>query len=261
MKVLVTGVSDGIGGAICRAFAAEAEMRGTELSLVVTSSGRRPLPPDLLEALDRPGIRMQHLTGDLVDPESSTRIAAQAVDFCGGLDALISNAGGMASAPLATLSLDNWNRMFDVNVRPTFLLAQALYPALVESSGAIVAIASMSGLFPHRPHGAYSASKAALIMLCRQLAQEWASDGIRSNVIAPGMIRTGIVGHVYANDAVRSRREAMVPLGRIGTPEDIADLSVFLASSKAAYLTGQVVVADGGLTDSLLGSIPGLPTN
>ena len=91
------------------------------------------------------------------------------------------------------------------------------------------------------------------------LAQEWAADGIRVNAVAPGMIRTPLTERIYQHDEVKARREALVPLGRIGTPEDIAAVVAFLAGPGAAYVTGQVMLADGGIADSALGAIPGLP--
>ena len=117
----------------------------------------------------------------------------------------------------------------------------------------------MSGLRPHKGLGAYSAAKAALVMLARVLAQEWAAEGIRVNAVAPGMIRTPLTERIYQHDEVKARREALVPLGRIGAPEDIAAIVAFLAGPGAGYVTGQVILADGGIADSALGAIPGLP--
>ena len=189
---------------------------------MLTASGRKPAPQALLDALAAQGVRATFLTGDLSDPGACAALAARTLDALGGLDAFVSNAGASVPHRLAELAVEDWDRTFAVNTRPTFLLAQAFRPALAASRGSIVAVASMSGLRPHRGLGAYSAAKAALVMLVRVLAQEWAADGIRVNAVAPGMIRTPLTERIYLHADVKARREALVPLGRIGTPEDIA---------------------------------------
>ncbi|HEY0918312.1 SDR family NAD(P)-dependent oxidoreductase, partial [Devosia sp.] len=155
--------------------------------------------------------------------------------------------------------VEKWDYLLNVNVRPTFIMSQIFRPALAASHGSIVAVSSMSGVRPHRGSGAYSPAKAALSMLCKVIAQEWAPQGIRANAVAPGMIRTPLTKSIYENDEVTRRRIELVPLGRIGTPEDIAAVVSFLAGPDSAYVTGQVLLADGGITDAMLGLIPGLP--
>ncbi len=117
----------------------------------------------------------------------------------------------------------------------------------------------MSGLTPHPGYGAYSAAKAALIMLCRQLAQEWAADGIRVNTVCPGMIRTPLTEAVYQDAETLLKRQALVPLGRIGRAEDVGAAVAFLASAGAGYITGQSLVVDGGISGHMLAMIPGRP--
>lgn len=260
MKAIVTGASPGIGGAVALRLAADCAARGERLDIVLTASGAKPAPQALLDELAAGGARTLFLTGDLADAELCRDLARRTLDFLdGGLDTFVSNAGGPSGAPLGELTLDRWDRAFAVNVRPTFILAQAFRPALAASRGTIVAVASMSGLRPHPGLGAYSAAKAALIMLCRQLAQEWAADGIRVNAVAPGLIRTPLSETVYRDPQVKQAREALVPLGRIGTAEDIAGVVAFLAGPASAYVTGEVLLADGGIADSTLGTIPGRP--
>jgi len=139
------------------------------------------------------------------------------------------------------------------------VLAQAAHAGLARTRGSIVAIASMSGLHPHPGYGAYSAAKAALVMLCRQIAQEWAADGIRANAVCPGMIRTPLTEPVYQDAGTKARREALVPAARIGTAEDVAQAVMYLAGPGASYVTGQALVVDGGLSDHMLTMIPGRP--
>lgn len=262
MKAIVTGASEGIGGAVALMLARGAAARGQKAEIVLTASGSKPEPAELIRQIGAGGGRTLYLTGDLADPEASFRIAGQTIEFLGGeMDCFVSNAGVSSPALLRDLPLEKWDWMFNVNVRPTFILSQAFRSSLATRRGSIVAVASMSGQRPHPGLGAYSAAKAALIMLCRQIAQEWAEDGIRANVVAPGMIRTPLTEKIYEHDDVRRQREELVPLGRIGTPEDIAGLVAFLAGPAASYVTGQVLRADGGLSDRTLGTIPGLPKN
>jgi NAD(P)-dependent dehydrogenase (short-subunit alcohol dehydrogenase family) len=261
MKIIVTGASEGIGGATALRLAADCAARSEPLELVLTTSGRKPAPQTLLDRLAADGVRATHVTADLSDPAACAGLAARTLDALGGLDAFVSNAGASVPHRLADLAPEEWDRTFAVNTRPTFLLAQAFRPALAASKGSIVAVASMSGLRPHKGLGAYSAAKAALVMLARVLAQEWAADGIRVNAVAPGMIRTPLTERIYQHADVKAKREALVPLGRIGTPDDIAAVVAFLAGPDAAYVTGQVLLADGGVADSALGLIPGLPAS
>jgi NAD(P)-dependent dehydrogenase (short-subunit alcohol dehydrogenase family) len=259
MKALVTGASDGIGGATCLRLAEMARTSGQPAQIALTTSGAKAPPTALMDRLADLGATTLHLTGDLSDPMVCVAIAKETLATLGGLDCFISNAGAMTPGPLAEVTLETWHRMFDVNVIPTLLLAQALRPALVESRGAIVAVSSMSGEGPHKGAGAYSCAKAALSQLCRNLAQEWAPDGIRVNAVAPGMVATPLTARIYEHAEVKAKREALVPLGRVATPEDIAGVISFLAGPEAAYITGQVILADGGISQSALAHIPGRP--
>lgn len=259
MKAVITGASQGIGGGVALALAARCRANGEPFTALLSTSGSKGLPAELISELSASGAQAHFVPADLADIEGCKRLAAAALDYLGEIDTFVSNAGATAPGQLADLPVEDWNLMFDVNVRATFLLAQAFRKALAARRGAVVAVASTSGIHPHRGHGGYSPAKAALIMLCRQLAQEWASDGIRVNAVAPGLIHTPLTAGIYANAELRKRREAIVPLGRIGTPLDVANLVAFLASHEAGYITGQVIAADGGLADTALGWIPGLP--
>jgi len=130
--------------------------------------------------------------------------------------------------------------------------------ALKASRGAIVAVGSMSGSHPHANLGAYGPSKAALIMLVRVLAQELGREGIRVNAVSPGLVRTGMTAKVYADARVAAERDALVPLGRVATPEDVADVVAFLLGADARYVNGHDLVVDGGVSGNFLGRLPGL---
>ena len=258
MRILVTGASRGIGAAICRRLA-----RGD------TTAGRGPLklvlcaarPSRELEALEtwarQAGAETLALTGDLADPEVPQSLVERSCAALGGLDALVLNAGISPVAPLADLPLDGWERVMNVNLRAAWLMAKAAHPALASAGGQIVTIASMSGVSPQPGMGAYSVSNAGLIMLTRLMAQEWAADGIRVNCVSPGMVLTPMTEANYRDEDFKRRREAVCPIPRIGDPEgDIAGLVSFLLSADAGYMTGQNLLADGGLSDSILRALP-----
>jgi NAD(P)-dependent dehydrogenase (short-subunit alcohol dehydrogenase family) len=155
-------------------------------------------------------------------------------------------------------AVDDWDRVFAVNTRATWLLAKAAHAALKASRGAIVAIGSMSGSNPHANLGAYGPSKAAVIMLVQVLAQEFGRDGIRVNAVSPGMVRTGMTARVYADQKIAAERDALVPIGRVATPEDMADVVAFLLGPDARYINGHDLVVDGGIAGNFLGRLPGI---
>lgn len=254
MRVLVTGASRGIGRAICLRLARQ----GAQIA-ACGSAHADELAAVITEATQHGG-QVLPLLGDLADPATPARLVDQAVAAFGGLDAVVSNAGVSRPSTLAKLAIDDWDFLFAVNVRAPWLLAKAAYPALRESRGSLVAVASMSGVQPYPGMGAYSPSKAALLMLVRTLAQEWAADGIRVNAVSPGLIHTSLTAKVYADAPTKAAREALVPLHHIGDPDaDIAGIVSFLLTTEAGYITGQNLLADGGLMDTVHGLIPGRP--
>lgn len=254
MRILLTGASRGIG----RAIASRLAKPGASLALCASALSAEL--DAVVAACLAQGARAESVAGDLSDAATASRLVATAADRLGGIDAVISNAGVVAPALLADLELAEWDRVFSVNVRSPWLLARAAYPHLKKAKGAFVAVASMSGVEPYPGTGAYSPAKAALIMLVRVLAQEWAADGIRANVISPGLFHTAMTAPIYADLEKKAAREALVPMHRIGDPEhDIAGLAEFLISADAGYLTGQNILVDGGLIGSIQANIAGRP--
>ena len=258
MRVLVTGAASGIGRATCRRLARDAAARGEAGKLAAVDLAPSPALDDLVKELQDLGAQALPLSGDMGTADAPARVVAEALDRFGGLDGLVSNAGLNRPGPLLDYSLEDWDRLFAVNTRATWLLAQAAHPALAASGGAIVAVGSMSGSNPHAGLGAYGPSKAAVIMLGRVLAQEFGPDGIRVNTVSPGMVRTGMTATVYADERLAAERDALVPLGRVATPEDIADVISFLLGPDARYVNGHDLVVDGGVAGSFLGRLPGL---
>lgn len=256
-RTLVTGAPGGIGRAICHAIVERDLANGQTPVIVATASKPGPGLDGLKAELEARGATVFTLAADLTQVDAIEGLVGEALALAGDLDALVSNAGNSSAGKLAEMSADAWDRTFALNTRATWLLAKAAYPALARRRGNIVAVASMSGMYPHPGYGAYSPAKAALIMLCRQLAQEWAPAGIRVNSVAPGMIHTPLTDAVYQDAEVRAKREALVPLERIGQGEDIARAVAFLSSPQASYITGENLRVDGGLCDRLLSMIPG----
>jgi NAD(P)-dependent dehydrogenase (short-subunit alcohol dehydrogenase family) len=259
MRVLVTGAASGIGRATCLRLARDARALGhpahvAAIDISTAASGLDGLVAELKDL----GAEPLAIHADMADAEAPGRAVAAAVERFGGLDGLVSNAGVNRPGRLLDYAVDDWDRMFAVNTRATWLLARAAHPALQSSRGAIVAVASMSGSNAHANLGAYGPSKAAVIMLAKVLAQEFGPDGIRVNTVSPGMVRTGMTAAVYTDQRVAAERAALAPLGRVAAPEDIADVIAFLLGPDARYVTGHDLVVDGGVTGNLLGRLPGL---
>ena len=247
MRAIITGAASGIGQACARSFVATGEAQ--ELLLVDTAEGALR---DVCHDLEREGHRISMACCDLSDADQVAKLAGQAQQMMGGLDLLISNAGVINNAPLVELTLEQYEVSFAVNTRATWLLAKSCYPMLKASKGSIVATASISATHPTPPHGAYSASKSALVMMIKQMAYEFGPDGVRSNCVSPGMIFTGMTDAVYKDPAARAERASHIPLRRVGLPEDIAAAILFLASPAAAYITGVDLMVDGGVSTALM---------
>ena len=257
MRVLVTGAASGIGRATCRRLARDAEMRGEQGMIATVDLSPSTALDELATELQALGVDALPIYGDMGSVDGPEQVVAEAVRRFGGLDGLVSNAGINRPGPLASYSVEDWDRLFAVNTRATWLLAKAAHPALKESGGSIVATASMSGSNAHAGLGAYAPSKAAVIMLMKVLAQEFGPDGIRVNTVSPGMVRTGMTAQVYQDPDIASARDALVPLGRVATPEDIADVISFLLGPDAHYVTGHDLTVDGGVSGNYLGRLPG----
>jgi NAD(P)-dependent dehydrogenase (short-subunit alcohol dehydrogenase family) len=256
VRAIVTGAASGIGRACAKALAEAAISRGEEPKLLLVDRAAAQLARVASE-LEQIGVRPMTMIADLGREAVADRIAAQAANELGGLQVLVSNAGVIGKMPLAKLSLMDSELSFAVNTRATWLLARACYPLLCKEGGAIVATASISAAQPTPPHGAYSASKAALVMLIRQLAYEWGPQRIRCNCVSPGMIHTGMTDSVYADPVKRAERAMHIPLQRVGRPEDVARVVAFLAGPEADYVTGVDLAVDGGVQTALMPTLRG----
>lgn len=258
MRALVTGAASGIGRATCLRLARDARAWGNKAQIAVVDLATAPGLESLVEELAKLEATALPVRADMGTPDGPARAVDETVTRLGGLDGLVSNAGVNRPGLLVEYSVEDWDRLFAVNTRATWLLAKAAYPALKASRGAIVAVGSMSGTHAHANLGAYGPSKAAVIMLVRVLAQELGRDGIRVNAVSPGMVRTGMTAGAYADPQVAAERDALVPIGRVATPEDMADVIAFLLGPDARYINGHDLVADGGVSGNFLGRLPGL---
>ena len=258
MNVIVTGAASGIGRATCLKLARDAKARGESARIAAVdlpaAEGLRSLADDLKGF----GADLQIVHADMATVDGPAQAVANAIERFGGLDGVVSNAGVNRPGPLLDYPVDAWDRMFAVNTRATWLLAKAAHAALKASRGAIVAIGSMSGSNTHANLGAYGPSKAAVIMLVQVLAQEFGRDGIRVNSVSPGMVKTGMTAKVYENREITEERNGLVPIGRVATPEDIADAIAFLVGTDSRYINGHDLLVDGGVSGNFLGRLPGI---
>src|SRR5262249_25496811 len=206
MRVLVTGAASGIGHATCVRLARDARAAGGVAWVAAVDVASLDA---LVKELRELGADALPIRGDMGTPDGPGRAVAEAVQHFGGLDGLVRNARITRPGPLREYAVEDWDRLFAVNTRATWLLAKAAHPALRDAGGAIVAVGSMSGSHVHAGLGAYGPSKAAVIMLVRVLAQELGPDGIRVNAVSPGMTRTGRTARVYADARVAAERGAL----------------------------------------------------
>lgn len=261
MRVLISGGSSGIGASASLRIAEAAIARGVRPMIAVCGHQPTSTQEEVVRSIQSMGGTAIALVGDLSDPAVPGQLVEAAVAEFGGLDALVANAGIARPGTICDVSLEDWDDMFSVNLRGPWLLAKASYPHLKATRGAACFTSSMSGQIPHAGSGAYSPTKAALTMLAQTLALEWAPDGVRVNVVSPGMTRTPMTEKMYADPEIKKAREAIIPLARIGQPADIANVIEFLVGPLSGYVTGQDICVDGGFSKSILSHIPGRPSS
>lgn len=242
-QAIVTGAGQGIGAAIAAALA-EAGYRVGVLDRAA-------------EAAQAVAAELPHAVALAADVSDEASVQAALDRFGATPDVLVNNAGIVRFGPLAELALEDWRAVVDVNLTGCFVTARAVARRmLADGGGAIVNVTSMNGVAPGPNAGAYGASKAGVALLTQQMALEWGPHGVRVNAVAPGLIDAGMSTPIYADPEMREARESKVPLGRLGRAEDVARAVLFLASEESAYVTGQNLLVDGGVTMGIIGQLP-----
>jgi NAD(P)-dependent dehydrogenase (short-subunit alcohol dehydrogenase family) len=233
--VVVTGASSGIGLEVVR----QMRLQGATV-VAVDLTGPR-------EEMD--GVR--YLEADVSRPEDVERCIETAVRETGRLDVLCNNAGTGSTSDVVTCSPEEWDRVFAVNVRGVFLGTKYAVPHMLGRGGVIVNTASAAGLVGLRDRAAYCASKGAVIAFTRQVAVQYAAEGIRCNCVCPGTVDSPWVQRLMAEtEDPQATREALIarqPMGRLGTPAEVAESILFLASDASSFMTGSSLVIDGGI--------------
>jgi 3-oxoacyl-[acyl-carrier protein] reductase len=242
--VLITGGGIGIGRATAKAFAAQGD------HVVVTDVLERE-GNAVVEEIRGAGGSAEFAFLDVRSTDAANKLVADVEARRGAIDVIVANAGIAHKVPLDRLDDDKWDLTFDVDLKGIFRVVRAALPGMkTRKSGAVVALSSIMGVaYGWDEHVHYSSAKAGVVGLIRGLAVELARDGIRVNGVAPGYIRTAqLLSEEHSLGAQGAEAAgAFIPMGRIGEPEDIADVIVFLASFSARYITGQTLTVDGGL--------------
>ena len=237
---LVTGASRGIGRAVARALA-EA---GADVAVAARSDGDLKLVADEIAELGRRALPVRL---DVTDSGSVEVAVSTVVEQLGGLDVLVNNAGIVHSRPVLETSDDDWDRVLATNLRGVFLCSRAAGRVLTEQrSGKVINMASHFGIMATPAHGAYCASKAAILQLTRVLALEWAPFNVQVNAIAPGYVATDLNAETRQDAGLTERIVRRIPAGRMAEAEEIGPLAVLLASEASDFMTGSTLVIDGG---------------
>ena len=240
---LVTGGTRGIGRAIALALA-KAGAR------VVVTSRKEASVDETVAIIRAQGLLADGIPANVGRLNEAHALIDRTLELAGGIDILVNNAAANpVFGPVEETSSDAFAKIMDVNLRAPFELAKRALPSMTSrGGGAIVNISSIGGVSPEDFLGIYSVSKAALISLTQVMAREWGARGVRANAICPGLIKTDFSQALWSNDALLQRMLTAQPIARMGEPEDVANLALFLASDASSFCTGGVYMVDGGYT-------------
>jgi dehydrogenase/reductase SDR family member 4 len=240
---VITGASKGIGEAI-------AQLYGSAGAQVVVSSRKQEAVDSVAKLINDAGGKAKAIACNMGDMNDVQKLITETITAFGRIDILVNNAATNPTfGPVIETNEAAFDKIMNVNVKGPFEIAKKVYPFMKEKkSGSIINISSVGGLRPEAGLGIYSMSKAALISLTKVMAKEWGDDNIRANVICPGLIKTKFSEALWSNDKIMHTMMKMLPIKRVGTPEEIAALALFLGSDASAYCTGSVFTADGGFT-------------
>lgn len=240
-RVLIAGAG-GLGGACASGFA------GQSARVVVVDVDEERLK-ELDRQLDLTGHSGGVMSADFSRPAACREVVDQVTDLLGGLDVFVHAVGVNNRQPLLDFSDRDWGEVLTVNLSSAYWLGQAVGRVMcAQGAGRVVFVSSVAGLLAHAKHGPYAASKGGLNQLMRVMAHEWAADGVGVNAVAPGYIETALTSDYLNSPGIRDELTALVPAGRLGTPQDVVGPTLFLASPLSSFVTGQVLYVDGGRT-------------
>ena len=247
-SALITGGASGIGAEIAKVFVAD----GAAVAIIDRDRDAA------IELENQLGDAASSYVVDVTDESDLVGAIDAAAAAHDGIDVVVCSAIAMAPGPLLGLSTDDWRRLVEVGLTATFVTGREVARHMVAQArgGSIINLSSNAGLAPYPGAGAYSSTKAAVIMLSKQQALEWAEYGIRSNAICPGHTETPLTAYLQ-DPEVRAGREAVTPLGRVGQPEDVAAAALYLASDESSWVTATALVVDGGIVASIYNHMPG----
>jgi NAD(P)-dependent dehydrogenase (short-subunit alcohol dehydrogenase family) len=245
-SAVITGGGTGIGQAIALAFAREGAQ-------VAVAGRRKEKLDETLRLLQQARCPALALECNVTSAADTQRLVNAAEDAFGRVNVLVNNAGALSVSTVETIAEEDWDRVMATNVNGPFLMSRAALPAMRRAGGgSIINVGSVLGIVAIRDRAAYCASKGAVSMLTRAMALDHAHDNIRVNCLCPSIVESDMTRNLFAEtEAGRLAREsrlASIPLGRFGTPADIAGLAVFLASEESSWMTGTVIPVDGGVT-------------
>lgn len=238
---IITGASKGIGASIAQTFAANG-------AKVVVSSRKQAAVDEVVAEIQAAGGEALAVAAHVGDTQALENLVKLAIEHYGRIDILVNNAAtNPVFGPLED-SVDAMDKIMQINVKAPLELAKFALPYLkAQSNSAIINISSVEAFIATEGLGCYSVSKAALNMLTKSMAKEWGKYGIRANAICPGLIKTKFSEALWSNEAMLKYYLKQTPLGRIGEPQEVANLALFLASDASAYSTGAMFMADGGI--------------
>ncbi len=240
-RALVTGSGTGIGRGVALEFAREGA--AVVLHYAHSEAGARTA----VDEIRRAGGKAEVFQADLADIDQVRELAAQSIDFLGGIDVLVNNAGITMNKPFAQVTPEQFDTLFNVNIRGMFFLTQAAVPGMIEQEqGAVINLTSVHAFAGMTEHTVYAGTKAAIVGFTRVLALELAPKGVRVNAIAPGWILVENHLKVLGEDFDGQKAAGAIPAGILGAPNDIGQLAIFLASPESRYIIGQTLVIDGG---------------
>jgi NAD(P)-dependent dehydrogenase (short-subunit alcohol dehydrogenase family) len=243
---LITGGGTGMGRAMALAFSREG-------AAVAVAGRRMEKLKEVAREIEKQGGQALTVTCDVTQSKDTERAVRETVARFGRLDVLVNNAGAVHISTVESIPEEEWDRIMLVNLKGPFLMSRAALPELRKAGGgSIINIGSILGLVGMKGRAAYTASKGGVTQLTKAMAMDHAHEKIRVNCICPALVETELIRDVFGSgsegDAVRRSRIAQIPLGRIGRPEDVADMAVFLASKESSWVTGVAIPLDGGLT-------------